>query len=219
MHPNFFWLFTPKKYLWMNYTSWMRSNYRWYILDELYFLLRFDEISWQSSIKMASKCTWFIKMDTKKTWNSNSKPSNLLLICSKVNWVDWILRGLLPPKLQRFIKSKEMRERRLKKERKGGGGGGAQRQYVKNKFRCSLNFWAEASADQKSNLCIGQPKFFLVGALWSSFRQFTYWIWTWQFDNVALVMWSWQLENADLAPWTWELGIVDFAIWQSGIEN
>jgi hypothetical protein len=61
--------------------------------------------------------------------------------------------------------------------------------------------------------------FFLVGALWSSFRQFTYWIWTWQFDNVALVMWSWQLENADLAPWTWELGIVDFAIWQSGIEN
>jgi hypothetical protein len=57
-----------------------------------------------------------------------------------------------------------MRERRLKKERKGGGGG-AQRQYVKNKFRCSLNFWAEASADQKSNLCIGQPKFFFGGGI------------------------------------------------------
>jgi hypothetical protein len=56
----------------------------------------------------------------------------------------------------------------------------------------------------------------LVGALWSSFRQFTYWIWTWQFDNVALAMWSWQLGNADLATghcwlcnlakWNWGLG-------------
>ncbi len=35
---------------------------------------------------------------------------------------------------------------------------------MKNKFRGSLNFWAEGSADQKSNLCIGQPKIiFLVG--------------------------------------------------------
>jgi hypothetical protein len=49
--------------------------------------------------------------------------------------------------------------------KEGGRGGGAQRQYVKNKFRCSLNFWAEASANQKSNLCIGQPKFFFGGGI------------------------------------------------------
>ncbi len=197
----------------------MRSNYRWYILDELYFLLRFDEISWQSSIKMASKCTWFIKMDTKKTWNSNSKPSNLLLICSKVNWVDWILRGLLPPKLQRAIKSKEMRERRPKKERKGGGGGGHSGSMWKTNSDAVWIFGQKLQQTRKAIYALDSLNFFLVGALWSSFRQFTYWIWTWQFDNVALVMWSWQLENADLAPWTWELGIVDFAIWQSGIEN
>jgi hypothetical protein len=65
------------------------------------------------------------------------------------------------------MKSKEIREREgSRRKGKVGGGQRAPRQPVKNKFRGSLNFWAEASADQKSNLCIGKPKIiFLVGAL------------------------------------------------------
>jgi hypothetical protein len=74
-----------------------------------------------------------------------------------------------PPKLQRAIKSKEIRDREKAQEGKGkewGWRGRGQRAPRKNKFRGSLNFLAEASADQKSNLCIGQPKIiFLVGAL------------------------------------------------------
>jgi hypothetical protein len=60
----------------MNYTWWMKPKYRWYFLNELYLILKFHEYS---SIDFHS----FIKINTKKTWNLNSKPFNLLSICFK----------------------------------------------------------------------------------------------------------------------------------------
>jgi hypothetical protein len=63
----------------------MRSNYRLYILDELYYFL--DLMNFHDGVPLRWLQMHMIHKNGYKETMA-SKPSSLLLICSKVNWVD-----------------------------------------------------------------------------------------------------------------------------------